>query len=145
MRTKEFLSKLDHDRLAGAIKALEAGTSGQIRIFIQRGKLEGDPVAAAQEKFHKLGMEKTEERNSVLIFVAPRARKFAVVGDEGVHQKCGEEFWQRLVEKMRAHFQNENFTDALTEVIEETGEVLARHFPRTSSAQNESPDEIVEG
>jgi len=145
MRTKEFLGQLDHDRIVSAIKAAEATTSGQIRVFVQRGELAGDPVVAAQEKFRKLGMEATQERNGVLIFVLPRARKFAVIGDDGVHQKCGDEFWQQLVERMRAHFQSEHFTDALVEAIEETGKLLARHFPRTSASTNELPDNIVEG
>jgi uncharacterized membrane protein len=145
MRTKEFLSQLDHDRIVGAIKAAEAKTSGQIRVYVQRGKLDSDPVIAAQEQFQKLGMQATRERNGVLIFVAPRARKFAVIGDEGVHRKCGDEFWQRLVERMRVHFQNEDFTDALFEAIQETGGLLARHFPKTTAAQNELPDEIIEG
>jgi len=145
MRTKEFVGQLHHDRIVGAIKAAEARTSGQIRVYIQRGELEGDPVIAAQKKFQKLGMQATSERNGVLIFVVPRARKFAVIGDEGVHQKCGNEFWQQLVERMRLHFQNENFTDALVEAIEETGKLLARHFPKTSASTNELPDNIVEG
>ena len=145
MRTKEFLSQLDHERIVAAIKAAEVDTSGQVRVYIQRGKLEGDPVTAAQEKFQKLGMQATKERNGVLIFVLPRARKFAVIGDEGVHQKCGDQFWQKLVERMRVHFQNENFTDALVEAIQETGKLLASHFPKKASPQNELPDEIVEG
>lgn len=145
MRTKEFISQLDHDRIVGAIKDAEAKTSGQIRVYIQRGKLEGDPLIAAQEKFQKLGMQTTTERNGILILVIPRARKFAVIGDEGVHQKCGNQFWQQLVEKMRLHFQNENFTDALVEAIQEAGELLASHFPKTSAPRNELPDEIIEG
>jgi uncharacterized membrane protein len=145
MRTKEFLSQLDHDRIVNAIKEAEARTSGQIRVYVQRGELPGDPVVAAQEKFYKLGMQATTERNGVLIFVVPRARKFAVIGDEGVHQKCGDQFWQQLVERMRAHFQKENFTDALVEAIEEAGKLLATHFPKEASPRNELPDEIIEG
>jgi uncharacterized membrane protein len=145
MRTKEFISQLDHDRIVGAIKEAEAKTSGQIRVHIQRGKLEGDPLIAAQEKFQKLGMRTTTQRNGILILVIPRARKFAVIGDQGVHQKCGDQFWQQLVEKMRLHFQNENFTDALVEAIQETGELLASHFPKSAAPQNELPDEIIEG
>jgi uncharacterized membrane protein len=145
MRTKEFLGQLEHERIARAIKEAEAKTSGQIRVYVQRGEFAGDPVSAAQEKFQKLGMHATEQRNGILIFVLPRARKFAVIGDEGVHQKCGDEFWRQLVEKMRAHFQNEKFTDALVEAIEEAGALLAQHFPKTSAARNELSDEIVEG
>ena len=145
MRTHQFLSRLDHDRIVRTLKNAEASTSGQIRVFIQRGRLEGDALPVAQKKFHRLGMEKTRERNAVLIFVVPRARKFAVIGDEGVHQKCGDEFWRRLVDRMRVHFQHENFTDALAEAVEETGKLLARYFPKMSSSQNELSDDIVEG
>ena len=127
-----------------AIREAESKTSGEIRVFIQRGKVDVDPLIAAQKKFHRLGMHKMPERNAVLIFVAPRAHKFAVVGDRAVHEKCGEQFWQRLVDGMRAHFQNEKFSHAIVETIEETGKMLATHFPKRSTGRNELPDEIVE-
>ena len=145
MRTHQFLSRIDHDRIVRALKDAEASTSGQIRVFIQRGRLEEDALPVAQKKFQQLGMEKTREHNGVLIFVVPRARKFAVIGDDGVHEKCGDEFWRRLVDRMRVHFQHEDFTDALAEAIEETGKLLARYFPKTSGARNELNDDIVEG
>ena len=145
MRTHKFLSQLDHERIVRAIKEVEAKTSGELRVYIQRGKFEEDALARAQKKFLELGMQKTRERNAVLIFVAPREQKFAVVGDEGIHQKCGAQFWQELVEKMRRHFQQEEFTDALVEAIESTGQLLARYFPKSSDRGNELPDEIVEG
>jgi uncharacterized membrane protein len=145
MRTHKFLRELEHDRITRSIKEAEAKTSGQIRVFLQRGKFEEDALARAQKKFIQLGMHKTRERNAILIFVAPRAQKFAVIGDEGVHQKCGEKFWQELVEKMRLHFLREEFTDALMEGIESAGELLALYFPKTEPSANELPDEIVEG
>jgi uncharacterized membrane protein len=145
MRTKTFLSRLDHERIVAVIKAAEAKSSGEIRVFIQRGDLEGDPVIAAQKKFHELGMDATKQRNGILIFVLPRAQKFAVIGDEGVHQKCGPDFWQRLVESMREHFKREEFTDALVEAIETAGQLLAQHFPRQGGDRNELSDQVVEG
>jgi uncharacterized membrane protein len=144
MRTKEFLNKLEHDRIVEAIREAESKTSGEIRVFVQRGKLNADPLIIAQKKFQRLGMHKTRERNAVLIFVAPRAHKFAVIGDIAIHEKCGEEFWRRVVDGMRVHFQNEKFSHALTDAIKEVGKVLAAHFPRTSAPSNELPDEIVE-
>lgn len=144
MRTKEFLSKLEHERIVRAIREAESKTSGEIRVFIQRGKLSSDPLVVAQKKFQRLGIHKTRERNAVLIFVAPRAHKFAVVGDQAIHEKCGEQFWQHVVDGMRVHFQNENFSHALIEAVNEVGRVLAAHFPRTSANANELPDEIVE-
>src|SRR5580765_870159 len=92
MRTREFLSKLEHDRIIQAIGEVESKTSGEIRVLIQRGKLKIDPLEAAQRKFQRLGMHKTRERNAVLIFIAPRIHKFAVVGDQAIHERCGDEF-----------------------------------------------------
>ena len=66
-------------------------------------------------------MHKTRERNAVLIFVARRVQKLAIVGDNAIHEKCGDKFWQRVVETMRTHFQNEKFSDALVEAIKEIG------------------------
>jgi uncharacterized membrane protein len=127
-----------------AIHEAESKTSGEIRVLIQRGKLNSDPLVAAQRKFHRLGMHKTHQRNAVLIFVAPRVHKFAVVGDNAIHEKCGDEFWQLVVEKMRTHFLTENFSDALIEAVKEIGTVLASHFPKTSGDTNELPDDIIE-
>ena len=144
MRTKDFMAQIDHGRIVAAIGEAEARTSGEIRVYIQRGEVTGDALPFAQDKFMQFGMDKTAERNAVLILVAPRAQKFAVVGDEGVHQKCGLEFWLQLVETMRGHFQRAAFTDALVLAVESTGELLAQYFPRSSNDRNELPDEIIE-
>jgi len=41
MRTKEFLSKLEHDQIVQAIRMPNRKLPGEIRVFIQRGKLDG--------------------------------------------------------------------------------------------------------
>jgi uncharacterized membrane protein len=144
MRTKQFLSKLEHDQIVAAIRAAESKTSGEIRVYIQRGKLKTDPLISAQKKLRRLRMDKTSERNAVLIFIAPRAHKFAVVGDKAIHEKCGEQFWQQVVDGMREHFQKEKFSRAIVEGVEEVGKLLSTHFPRTPDSSNELPDEIIE-
>ena len=144
MRTREFLTKLEHVRIIETIRKAESKTSGEIRVLIQRGKLKSDPLITAQRKFHRLGMHKTRERNAVLILVVPRAHKFAVIGDKAIHEKCGDEFWQGIVERMRKHFQNERFSDAMVEAVNEIGNVLARDFPKTPEDKNELPDEVIE-
>jgi len=89
-----------------------------------------DPVAAAQKEFVRLGMAKSPEQNGVLIFVAPRTRKFAVIGDEGVHAKCGDEFWRELAKTMTEYFRKSEFTEGVIHGVRKAGELLAKHFPR---------------
>jgi len=143
MRTQDFLHRLAHDRIVRAIAEAEKKTSGEIRVFIQRGEVE-DPIAAARKQFERLGMTATRDHNAVLVFVAPRAQKFAVIGDRGIHEHCGDAFWNQLVEKMQEHFTAEDFTDAIVHAIAQTGDLLAEHFPRRPDDRNELPDAIEE-
>src|SRR5207247_6303152 len=136
--------RIQHNRVAQANKKAEGKSFGEMRVFSQRGKFEDDALPRAERRFLQLGMQKTRDRNAVLIFVAPRAHKYAVVGDVGVHEKSGEEFWKKLVHDMRAHFKNEDFNRAIILAISEVGKLLAAHFPRTGDTINELPDEIVE-
>jgi uncharacterized membrane protein len=144
MRTKEFLSKLDHDLVVQAIRDAEAKTSGEIRVYIQRGKLNEEPLAAAQKRFQKLGMHRTRERNAVLIFIAPRAHQFAVIGDQAIHEKCGDALWQGVVTKMREHFVNERFSQAMVDAVHELGATLTTHFPRRGGNVDELPNSVIE-
>jgi uncharacterized membrane protein len=126
------LPKIDHDRVLSAIRAAEARTSGEIRVTIARHKVV-DPVAAAQAYFNKMGMANSPHRNGILIFVSPRSRKFAVIGDSAVHEKCGDAFWGSLAEAMGGHFRSGDFTAALVHGIERAGKLLAETFPRSRS------------
>jgi uncharacterized membrane protein len=124
-----FSKHLQHDAIVAAILDTEHKTSGQIRVRISP-KHTKDPVADAQSEFLRLGMDKSPARNGVLIFVAPRSRNFAVIGDEAVHAKCGDEFWQKLAEAMTGYFRKSEFTPGIIHGVQKAGELLAAHFPR---------------
>ena len=141
---KSFLNKLEHDRIVAAIGAAEKRTSGQIRVHLHHKKV-SDPIDSAKEVFEKLGMANTGEKNGALVFVAPKSRNFAILGDSGIHEKCGDDFWKAAASKLSEHFRGGRFTDGLVSTIEELGSELARHFPARSDAKNELPDEIDEG
>jgi uncharacterized membrane protein len=129
MHPKKLIKQLPHDTLVAAIREAEQRTSGQIRVFISH-KSVTDLVAAAQKEFVRLGMAKSPERNGVLIFMAPRTHKFAVIGDEGVHAKCGDEFWRKLADTMTGYFRKSEFTQGIIHGVQKAGELLAEHFPR---------------
>jgi uncharacterized membrane protein len=139
---KAFLQQLRHDDIVAAICAAEQKTSGEIRVFVSRKNLE-DPVAAAQAEFVRLGMAKTKLHNGVLIFVAPQARKFAVIGDQAVHQRCGDGVWQALTAEMSGHFQQGEFTTGILHAIRKAGALLATHFPHRPDDRNELPDQVA--
>jgi len=141
---KSFLDRVHHDRIVAAIGSAEEKTTGQIRVHLHHRAV-ADPLSAAPKVFEKLGMTKTAERNGVLVFVAPRSQNFAIIGDAGIHEKCGDAFWEAAAAGMAEHFRRGDFSDGIVATVEKLGDVLAEHFPRTAPGQNELPDEIDEG
>ena len=109
-------ARIDHARVDAAIRDAERRTSGEIRVLIARHKTR-DPVSAAQRHFDKLGLARTGRHHAVLILVAPRSRNFAVVGDKGVHEKCGDSFWTELADAMSGYFKRSEFTEGLVHGI----------------------------
>lgn len=142
MRAKEFLSKLQQSEIAAAIREAEQKTSGEIRVFVSR-KTVDDSIAAATAEFERLGMTRTRQRNGVLIYVAPRSQKFAVLGDEAVHQRCGAEFWKTLAAQMEEQFRNQEFTRGIVLAVNKAGDLLAKEFPRRADDRNELPDKVA--
>ena len=142
MKPKEFINQLDEARIIDAIAQAERKSSGEVRVYVSRRR-RTDPLAIAQKRFIALGMTRTRHRNAVLIYIAPRTRQFAVVGDAGVHEKCGDAFWREVSAGMTGLLKEGRFTDALVGAIQKVGDLLARHFPRDSEDQNELPDRIV--
>ncbi len=134
---------IQHAPVVAAIQRAEAKTSGEIRVVLARHKAK-HPITAAEKHFFRLGMDRTSERNSVLIFLAARSRNFAVVGDRGVHEKCGDVFWTELALAMSDYFKRGDFTAGIIHGVDRAGELLAAHFPRVAGAGNQLPDDIEE-
>jgi uncharacterized membrane protein len=142
MKTAEFLSQLDDARIAAAIAEAERNTSGEIRVYVSR-HADADALEAAHRRFAQLGMARTRERNAVLLHFAPLTQQFAVWGDTGVHEKCGQDFWNGIAGAMGRDLQAGHFTEAIVNAVRATGELLARHFPRASDDRNELPDTVA--
>ena len=123
------IPKVAHERVVAAIREAEAKTTGEIRVVVARHKAK-DPVADAKAYFGKFGMGKAESRNGILIFVAPRSRNFAVIGDTGIHAKCGDAAWAGIASSMSERFRSGDFTEGIIHGIERAGELQARAFPR---------------
>ena len=145
MQTKAFLSALDHERIVKAIAQAEACSRAEVRVHVS-SKAVDDPQKAAAAQFETLGMTRTAERNGVLIYVAPGSRRFAIIGDSGIHQCCGQSFWTDVAAAMEADFRAGRFTDGIIKGVARAGEALGTHFPRREGVcdLNELKDEVSE-
>jgi uncharacterized membrane protein len=138
---RNFFSKSQQEDIRQAIMNAELDTSGEIRVHIEN-TCKGDALDRALEVFVKLDMEKTASRNGVLIYLAIKNRKFAIIGDTGIHAAVTESFWDSIRNKMMDHFRENHFTEGLIEAITETGNKLKSYFPFQTDDKNELSDEI---
>lgn len=139
---KRLLQHVDGQRVSEAIAEAERHTSGEIRVSVATF-FWGDVRRQAQRAFERLGMQATQERNAVLIFVVPSRRRFAVVGDQGIHSAVGDAFWQKLAAVLSSHFRAGDFTGGLVACIGEIGVQLSAHFPHQGERDtNELPDDV---
>lgn len=137
---RKFMTEQDLDAVAQAIAAAERRTSAELRVHLDHA-CAGDPVARAVQVFERIGMQRTQARNGVLLYAAIRDHKLAAIGDAAVHGRLGDTYWQALVDDMARDFAA-GPREAFIRAIEQLGEVLAGHFPRTPDDRDELSDQV---
>lgn len=138
---RNFFTKEQQEEIRLAIINAELDTSGEIRVHIEN-TCKDDVLDRALEVFNKLGMEKTASRNGVLIYLAVKNRKFAIIGDKGIHEAVTENYWDSVKNKMLNHFRENQFTEGLVEAITETGNKLKKYFPYRTNDVDELSNDI---
>ena len=138
------LNKNDKIKLISAIEKAEKKTSGEIKIHVDK-RCTGNPVNAAIKVFEKLGMTNTKDRNGVLIYLALKDKKMAIIGDTGIDKKVPDDFWESVKDIMLKNFKEGKFVEGICEAIKESGIKLSAYFPYQSDDENELSDEISIG
>jgi uncharacterized membrane protein len=139
---RKLRRSIDVERVREAIEDAERQTSGQIRVSISPFFF-GDVHKAADRAFARLGMSATRRHNGILFFLVPGRRRFVVLGDSGIHQKVGDEFWNDVRDAVAERFRKGDFTGGLLHGIETVGRELAAYFPADAPGQaHELPNEV---
>jgi uncharacterized membrane protein len=144
LTAKDFFTPLQQEDIRQAVMDAELDTSGEIRVHIENSH-SGDVLDRAAWIFQELKMHETKDRNGVLIYLAIKNRRFAIIGDVGINKKVGEGFWDDIKTAMLNHFRDSHFTEGLTEAIRMTGVQLKKHFPHKRDDVNELSDEVSFG
>jgi putative membrane protein len=85
--------------------------------------------------FHEHGLHRTAEGTGVLLFASLFEREAVVLGDRGIHEKVGEEGWDRVVRALVAGLRAGTPAAGFVEAIALCGAKLAEHFPREGSGR----------
>ena len=140
-KSEEFLTIEEESAIVEAIRIAEKETSGEIRVHIEKTTSKV-PFDRALEVFHELGMDATELKNGVLIYLAATDKKFVICGDQGINEVVPVDFWDSTKDIMATHFKIGNFKQGLIDGITKAGEQLRQHFPYEEGDTNELSNEI---
>ncbi len=138
------MNQKDKNEIKKAIAKAEKMTSGEIRVHLQK-KCIGNILNQSEKVFVKLGMHKTKEKNGVLIFIALDSRRFAIIGDKGIHERVGAGFWDEVKDKMATLFSEGALKEGIITGIMDAGEKLKKYFPGKSDDKNELSDDLSVG
>ncbi|WGF92899.1 TPM domain-containing protein [Aequorivita marisscotiae] len=151
-KVEDFLTKEEEAAIIEAIRKSEKNTSGEIRVHIEPSSVSAEepnkPIDAfdrAAEVFDMLNMANTKARNGVLIYVAVNDRTLVIMGDKGINDIVGQNFWESTKDIIINHFKNGHMKQGLVEGILKAGEQLKKHFPYQKDDKNELPDDISVG
>lgn len=145
-KKKPLFNEAQQQLIVAAIQAAEKCTSGEVRVYVESHCRYVDPLDRAAEVFAALKMHNTAARNGVLVYVALKDRQLAILGDRGIHEKVGQEFWNQQVRHILSHFNKSDYAGGIASVVTDIGHALETHFPyQRGTDTNELPDDIVFG
>lgn len=127
-----------------AIGLAEKKTSAELRVHADR-YCKSDPINKAANVFKRLKMNRTEDKNGVLIYISIEDKKFAIIGDAGINELVPENFWESTRDEMLVEFKRDNMVGGIKKGIEEAAEQLAKHFPYKANDKNELSNDISYG
>lgn len=141
LHPKKFFTKEEDSQIIRAIQKAEKATSGELRVHLTK-QIKKDPIKEAIRIFKLLGMHKTKQRNGCLILIGLKNKKVVVIGDKGINDIVGENFWDDVIRAIIAGFKKDSYAEGLEQGILMIGEKLKQYFPYATDDVNELPDEI---
>jgi uncharacterized membrane protein len=136
-----IFSEKEKELISEAVESAERYTSGEIRICIEKTCSEA-VLDRAANYFKKLGMDKTAQRNGVLIYIATDDHQFAIIGDAGINRLVAPDFWTSTKDTMLSYFKDGDLAAGIIAGIKMAGEQLQTYFPYLDGDVNELPNEI---
>lgn len=94
--------------------------------------------------FKSAAERRTEGRTGILIYLSMGEHRAEIIGDEAITSVTTPETWGEAMTDLIAHVRQGRIADGMVAAIEDIGEVLSGHFPRSAEDRNEIPDKLIE-
>jgi len=113
--------------IRAAIAQAEAGTTGRIAVRVIPD-VAVDAFERAKREFERARLHRHRHANAALILVAPKAQRFAIIGDRALHEEVGDAFWSDVVARSQPYFERGAIADGVLYAIGRIGEALRANF-----------------
>lgn len=134
-RRKGFFSENQRQEIARTIAGVQQKTTGRMRVYVDT-RAGSDLMARVEQIFVGLGLGTLPSRNGVLLYMAVKDGRLAVLGDTGINEKAPEDYWDRVRDGVQERFRYGDFVGGVVYFVEEVGGTLAKHFPRKISRKS---------
>lgn len=142
MALVDFIPLEGQRQIAQAITEAEKKTSGEICVHVTP-RCYFSPIRKAKRKFDKLELYKTLRRNAVLIYIAYKSKKFAIIGDYCINEAVPKDFWENEKKILGKSLAQGRPVEGLCEIIARIGDALSTYFPADREDLNELSNEVT--
>ncbi|MCX7679195.1 MAG: TPM domain-containing protein [Spirochaetes bacterium] len=114
------------------------------KILLTKNEINEQVKETAYTAFKIHGLEKTKNRNAILLFVSIFEKKVILIADTGIAKCVSDHEWKRITDELAKKIKNGEMVRGLCDAIEEVGKILAKHFPQGPHDVDELQNIIVE-
>lgn len=132
-------------QLVAFLAVLYVTTRARLRyLLVPRASRHARAHQEALRQFGAHGLQHTERRTGVLIFVSFAERYAEVIADAGIDHKVSARVWSECLATLIADMKDGRAADGFVNAIGKCADVLAEHFPPGTVNRDELPNAIVE-
>ncbi|WP_260482203.1 TPM domain-containing protein [Sphingomicrobium flavum] len=116
-----------------------------LRMALTPGSTKTRRVRRRAIAIYKAGAERrTVGRTGILIYLSMAEHRAEIVHDDAITEVVEPDTWAEAMISLLGPVKEGRISDGICDAIEDIGEVLAEHFPKTSEDTNEIPDKLIE-
>ncbi len=116
-----------------------------LRLLLTPGSTKTRRVRRRAVQLFKASAEsRTAGRTGILIYLSMGEHRAEIIGDEAITSVTTPETWGEAMSALIKDVRDGRPGNGIVASVGIIGEVLAKHFPRSSADTNEIPDKLIE-
>ena len=98
----------------------------------------------AREQFFIQGLQNTQGRTGILLFVSIAEHYVEVIADKGINDVAPVGTWDQVVSHFVTRVKAGQYAEGFIAAINDCADIMREHFPATGANPNELPNHLVE-